>query len=145
MIIKLISMAVFLVIGLMAYNYFFGTAKEKEQAQNIFLKGAEIVDAGADLLKCEYEKLHNGKYDEALDNINSLLIKIKDKGGELVGEIADWEKRREEWDQKKNDLKKLIDSSSGFTNEEVRKATEDLVREGKQLRTKGEFLKERAE
>ena len=95
MIIKLISITVFLVIGLMAYNYFFGTAKEKEQAQNIFLKGAEIVDAGADLLRSEYEKLHNGKYDEALDNINSLLIKLKDKGGELVEEIANWEKIKE--------------------------------------------------
>ena len=88
MISKLVLIAVFLVIGLITYNYFFGTAKEKEQAQNIFLKGVEIVDAGADLLKSGYEKLHNGKYDEALDNIDSLLIKMKDKGGELVGEIA---------------------------------------------------------
>ena len=101
MISKLVLIAVFLVIGLMTYNYFFGTAKEKEQAQNIFLKGAEIIDAGADLLKSKYEKLNNGKYGESLDNINSLLINLKEKGQKLVGEIASWEERKEEWDQKK--------------------------------------------
>ena len=49
----IISTAFFLVIGLLSYNYFFGTAEEKEQAQEIFSKGAEVVGAGAGLLKSE--------------------------------------------------------------------------------------------
>ena len=52
----LITTAFFLVIGLLGYNYIFGTTEEKEQAQEIFNKGAEVVGAGAGLLKSEYQK-----------------------------------------------------------------------------------------
>jgi len=145
MIRKIISIIIFLVIGLLSYNYFFGTAQEKKQAQEIFGKGAEVVGASADLLKAEYEKFNDGKYDKALDNINGLLSKLKEKGGELEGEIDKWEKRKEDWDQKKNDLEKLLDSGSGFADEEVKKAIEDLEKEGKALRSEGKLLKEKAE
>ncbi|MBL0010066.1 MAG: hypothetical protein IPP22_01755 [Nitrosomonas sp.] len=116
MIQKIISITILLVIGLLTYNYFFGTAQEREQAQDIFGKGAEVVGASADLLKAEYQKFNDGKYDEALNNINGLLSKLKEKGGE----IDDWKKRKEDWDQKKNDLEKLMDSGSGFVDEEVK-------------------------
>lgn len=145
MIRKIISIAIFLVIGILTYNYFFGTAQEREQAQDIFSKGAEVLGASADLLKAEYQKFNDGKYDEALDNINGLLSKLKEKGGEVVEEIDNWEKRKEDWDKKKNDLEKLLDSGSGIVDEEVKKAIEDLEKEGKALRSEGKLLKEKAE
>jgi len=141
MIQKIISITILLVIGLLTYNYFFGTAQEREQAQDIFGKGAEVVGASADLLKDEYQKFNDGKYDEALNNINGLLSKLKEKGGE----IDDWKKRKEDWDQKKNDLEKLMDSGSGFVDEEVKKSIEDLEKEGKALRAEGKLLKEKSD
>ncbi len=141
MIQKIISITILLVIGLLTYNYFFGTAQEREQAQDIFGKGAEVVGASADLLKAEYQKFNDGKYDEALNNINGLLSKLKEKGGE----IDDWKKRKEDWDQKKNDLEKLMDSGSGFVDEEVKKSIEDLEKEGKALRAEGKLLKEKSD
>ena len=141
MIRKIISITILLVIGLLTYNYFFGTAQEREQAQDIFGKGAEVVGASADLLKAEYQKFNEGKYDEALNNINGLLSKLKEKGGE----IDDWKKRKEDWDQKKNDLEKLMDSGSGFVDEEVKKSIEDLEKEGKALRAEGKLLKEKSD
>ena len=141
MIQKIISITILLVIGLLTYNYFFGTAQEREQAQDIFGKGAEVVGASADLLKAEYQKFNDGKYDEALNNINGLLSKLKEKGGE----IDDWKKRKEDWDQKKNDLEKLMDSGSGFVDEEVKKSIEDLEKEGKALRAEGQLLKEKSD
>ena len=141
MIQKIISITIFLVIGILTYNYFFGTAQEREQAQDIFGKGAEVVGASADLLKAEYQKFNDGKYDEALNNINGLLSKLKEKGGE----IDDWKKRKEDWDQKKNDLEKLMDSGSGFVDEEVKKSIEDLEKEGKAFRAEGKLLKEKTE
>jgi len=141
MIQKIISITILLVIGLLTYNYFFGTAQEREQAQDIFGKGAEVVGASADLLKAEYQKFNDGKYDEALNNINGLLSKLKEKGGE----IDDWKKRKEDWDQKKNDLEKLLDSDSSFVDEEVKKSIEDLEKEGKALRAEGKLLKEKTE
>ena len=142
----IITTAFFLVIGLLSYNYFFGTAEEKEQAQEIFSKGAEVVGAGTDLLKSEYQKYEDGKYDEALDNINNLLSKLKENGGELLGEIDSWEQRKGDWDQKKIDLQKLLDSDSEFIDdEEVKRAIEELEKEREILENEGRRLKEKAE
>ena len=141
MIRRIISIAIFLVIGILTYNYFFVSAQEREQAQDLFKKGAEVVGASADILKAEYQKFNEGKYDEALDNINGFLSKLKENGGE----IDDWKKRKEDWDQKKNDLEKLLDSDSSFVDEEVKKSIEDLEKEGKALRAEGKLLKEKTE
>jgi len=142
----IITTAFFLVIGLLSYNYFFGTAEEKEQAQEIFSKGAEVVGAGTDLLKSEYQKYEDGKYDEALDNINNLLSKLKENGGELLGEIDSWEQRKGDWDQKKIDLQKLLDSDSEFIDdEEVKRAIAELEKEREILEDEGRRLKEKAE
>ena len=108
-----------------------------KQAKEIIGKGAEVVEAGADLLKVEYQKFRDGKYDKALDNIGDLLSNLKDKGGELVGEIDDWQQRKDAWDIKKNDLEELLDSDSDIVDEEkTKKALEDLEKEGKTLEVK---------
>lgn len=146
MIRKIISTAVVLVIGLLVYNYFFGTVQEKEQAKEIFGKGAEIVGAGTDLLKAEYQKFRDGKYDKALDKIGNLLGDLKEKGGELVNEIDDWQERKGAWDDKKNELEELLESGSDVVDEEeAKKALEELEKEGKALEEEGNRLKEKAE
>lgn len=141
----IITTTFFLVIGLLSYNYFFGTAEEKEQAQEIFSKGAEVVGAGADLLKSEYQKYEEGKYDEALDNINNLLSKLKAHGGELLDEINEWEQRKNDWEDKKSDLQKLLDSDSeSIDDEEIKNAIAALEKERKELESEGKQLKEKA-
>jgi hypothetical protein len=146
MIRKVISTLVVLVIGLLVYNYFFGSPEEKEQAKEIIGKGAEVVGAGADLLKGEYQKFKDGKYDKALDNIGDLLSNLKEKGGELVGEIDNWEERKGSWDEKKKELEKLLDSGSDIVDEEkAKEAIEVLEKEGKELEAEGKRLKEKAE
>ncbi|MBY0475705.1 MAG: hypothetical protein K2Q13_11685 [Nitrosomonas sp.] len=140
----IVSFTFFLVIGLLGYNYFFGTEQEKEQAQEIFAKGAEVVGASADLLEAEYEKFKEGKYDKSLQNISNFLSNVKEKGGELVVEIDSWEKRKNDWNQKKNDIEKLLDSDSDLKNEEIKKIIQDLEIEGGLLRNEGKLLKEKA-
>ena len=146
MISKIISIVVILVIGLLTYNYFFGTPTEKEQAKEIIGKGAEVVGAGVDLLKVEYQKFRDGKYDKALDKIGDLLEDLKEKGGEMVKEIDDWQERKGSWDEKKNELEELLKSGSDSINkEEVKKAIEELEEEGKALKEEGQRLKEQSE
>ncbi|WP_293006776.1 hypothetical protein [Nitrosomonas sp.] len=140
----IISFTFFLVIGLLSYNYFFGTEQEKGQAQEIFAKGAEVVGASADLLEAEYEKFKEGKYDKSLQNISNFLSNVKGKGSELVVEINSWEKRKDDWNQKKNDIEKLLDSDSDLKNEEIKKIIQDLEIEGGLLRNEGKLLKEKA-
>jgi len=142
----IITTAFFLVIILLGYNYFYGTAQEKEQAQEIFSKGAEVVGAGVDLLKSEYHKYEDGKYDDALDNINNLLSNLKEQGGEFVGEIDQWEERKRDWDQKRIELDSLLNADSDYIDEEkVQEAIETLERERKILESEGNQLKEKAE
>ena len=146
MIRKIISLVVVLVIGLLAYNYFLGTPTEKKQAEEIIGKGAEVVGAGVDLLKVEYQKFRDGKYDKALDKIGDFLDDLKEKGGEVVKEIDDWQERKGSWDEKKDELEELLKSDSDSINEEeVKKAIEELEKEGKALKEEGQRLKEQSE
>ena len=142
----IISTAFFLTIGLLSYNYFFGTAEEKEQAQEIFSKGAEVVGAGAGLLKSEYQKYQEGKYDEALENVSHLLSRLKDQGGELLEEIESWKQRKDAWEQKKTDLQQLLNADPDAVDcEKIKKAVAELEKERKFLESEGNRLKEKAE
>ena len=97
-------------------------------------------------MKSEYQKYEDGKYDEALDNINNLLSKLKEHGGELLGEINSWEQRKGDWDQKKIDLQNLLDSDSeSIDDEEVKRTITELEKERKILENEGRRLKEKAE
>jgi len=138
--------AFFLVVAILGYNYFFGTAQEKEQAQEIFSKGADVIGSGANLLKSEYKKYGDGKYDGALDNISTILEKRKENDGDLLEEIDNWEQKKDDWEQKKLDLQKLLDTDSDSINEEkFKKAFTALEEERKALENDGIRLKEKAE
>lgn len=142
----IITTILFLVIFLLSYNYFFGTAEEKEQAREIFSKGAEVVGAGADLLKSEYQKYQDGKYDEALDNVGHLLNNVKEQSGELFADIESWNRRKNEWEQKKNDLQQLLDTDPDSIDEEaVNRTIAELEEERKTLEIEGQRLKAQAE
>ena len=146
MIRKIISTLVLLVIGLLVYNYFFGNEDEKKQAKEFIEKGGELVGAGMGLLKEEYQKFRDGKYDKALDKIGDLLGNIKEKGGELVGEIENWEERKGAWEDKKNELEKLLESGADIIDEEkAKQVLEELEKEGKALQEEGNRLKEKAD
>ena len=145
MIRSIFTTAFFLVVVILGYNYFFGTAQEKEQAQEIFSKGAEVVGSGASLLKSEYEKYGDGKYDGALDKISTILGKLKENDGELLKEIDSWERKKDDWEQKKLDLQKLLATNSDSINEEkFKKTLTTLEEERKTLENEGIRLKEKA-
>lgn len=142
----IITTVLFLVILLLSYNYFFGTAEEKKQAREIFNKGAEVVGAGADLLKSEYQKYRDGKYDEALDNVGHLLNNLNEQSSELFEEIDNWNLRKNEWEQKKNDFQQLLDTHPDSIDERtVNNTVAELEEERKALEIEGQRLKARAE
>ena len=142
----ILTTAFFLVVGILGYNYFFGTAQEKEQAKEIFSKGADVIGSSANLLKSEYKKYGDGKYDGALDSISIFLDKRKEEGGELLEEIDSWEKKKNDWEQKKLSLQKLLDADSDSINKEkLKKDFTALEEERKTLEKEGIKLKEKVE
>lgn len=104
MIRRLIRLAIFLVLALLGYNYFYGSVEEKTQSKEIVKDaahlGKKLFTKVGSLLKTEKEKFDNGKYDEAIGNVRSaigeLKTKINDEKPELKEELKELEKKRKE-------------------------------------------------
>jgi SMC interacting uncharacterized protein involved in chromosome segregation len=94
----LIKIAVFAVIGILAYNYFFGTSEEKAQSSKVFGQMKEVAVSVGELAKSEKEKYDAGKYDAALDKL-AAAYKTAREGAQkldasLLKNIGELEKRR---------------------------------------------------
>lgn len=80
---KLLFRLVFvLVVGILVYNYFLGTPEEKETSRTIFQGVKQLSKATWTLLKSEKAKLDAGKYDTALDKIDTLFGQLKTRARE---------------------------------------------------------------
>ncbi|MBB4078357.1 putative nucleic acid-binding Zn-ribbon protein [Lewinella aquimaris] len=79
----LFKLGLLLVIGLVAYNYFYGTPEEREQSRAIVDKARDLGKDAWDLLRSEREKVSDGKYDEALSRLESLYTDLKGSAAKL--------------------------------------------------------------
>ncbi len=136
MIRSLIKLALLLVVGVLIYNYFFGTYEEKEQSKAVFRKVYDLGKDAYNVLRTEKEKFDEGKYDEAVDKIGGLLDNLKQQAERVqdsgaLDRIAELERQR-------RDLSEEIqqDRPSGYSENEQR----DLKREFEQLLRETEDL-----
>ena len=79
MIRSLLKLGLLLLAGILVYNYFFGTADEKEQSKEVFQKTGAAVKSAWSLLKSERQKFDAGKYDKALDQLGGAYREIRDQ------------------------------------------------------------------
>lgn len=145
MIKSVIKLGLFLVVGILVYNFFLGTPEEKAQSKQIFGKAVEVGKAGVGLIKDEVEKFKSGKYDDALDKVGGLLSKAKEKGGDLAKRIEGWEADRKTWQEKKDQLKDMFDNASEEEKEEIGQQIKELNEEGELLEANGKKLNEEAQ
>jgi hypothetical protein len=94
----LIKLAVFAVIAILGYNYFFGSSEEKAQSSKVFGQVKEVAVSVGELAKSEKEKYNAGKYDAALDKLAG-AYKAAREGAQkldssLLKRIGELEKRR---------------------------------------------------
>jgi Sec-independent protein translocase protein TatA len=80
---SLIKLGLILLVAVLGYNYFFGTAEEKEQSKEIIGKVRDVGRDAWGLLKSEKDKLNEGKYDGAVDKVGGTVESI----GELLGKL----------------------------------------------------------
>ncbi len=104
---KLIKWGLTLVVGILIYNFFFGTPEEKETSRKIFKESKELVGSVVNLLKSEKDKFDAGKYDQALDKVGTIFNKLKDVASELKPEDL---QRLKELDQRRKELQQLVDT-----------------------------------
>ena len=101
----LFRLAVLLVVGILVYNYFFGTPEEQAKSKEVGSKVYDLGKSAWDLLKSEKEKFDEGKYDDALDKVSGLFDDLKQKAEtlednkDLLDRIADLERQRDAIDR----------------------------------------------
>ena len=146
MIRSIIKVGLFLIVGILVYNFFFGSAEEKAQSKEIINKATDVGKAGVGLLRDEVAKFRSGKYDNALDKIGTAIDATKEKvqeGSQLLDQITDWNEKKNDWQQKRDNLMDELEDAADETKEETKaaikdmnKEAEDLAREGRKLERK---------
>jgi hypothetical protein len=111
MIRSLLKLAFVLLVGILVYNYFYGTAEEKAQSKEVFGKVRDLGRDAWNLLRSEKEKLDEGKYDGAIDQVSEtvdglgdLLRRLKTSAEDLndsgvLDQLSDLESRRQSIEQ----------------------------------------------
>lgn len=79
MIRSLFKLAILLVIGILVYNYFFGTNSEREQSKQVFGSMRNVIVSVGQLMKTEKSKYDAGKYDKVLDKLGDTYRAIRDR------------------------------------------------------------------
>lgn len=95
----LIKLVVLVVVGVLAYNYFFGTAEEKARSTKVFGQVKDVAVSVGELAKSEKEKYAAGKYDTALDKLAGAYKSAREGAqkvdASLLKRIGELEKRKE--------------------------------------------------
>lgn len=107
---SIIKYGALLVIGILVYNYFFGTDEEKAQSKQIFSEVRDLTRSAVGLLKTEKAKFDEGKYDEAVDKVGGLLDNLKGKA-QLLEDNRDLLDQITELQHRKEDLERHIDET----------------------------------
>ncbi len=156
MIKSLIKLAIILVVGILVYNYFFGTPEEQQQSKEIFTEVKDLTRSAFNLLRTEKQKFDEGKYDDAVEKVGGLLENMKGKAKTLkdnkglLDQIAELQQRQRGLDAKLNspgmqqydkDGRGVIADSAD--RKEVEREWEDLIRQTERLMREMEKQAER--
>ncbi|THH41916.1 hypothetical protein [Neolewinella litorea] len=117
-----LKLLIVLVIGLVAYNYFYGTPQERRQSRELVGKARDLGQDAWDLLQGEREKMRAGKYDDALDKLERLytdLSQVARDGNDsrLLDRLSELTERRES-------LESLVDRKEELSAADRRKLDE---------------------
>lgn len=119
----ILKIAVILTIGILVYNYFFGTADEKQNSKEVYSKAKDLTVSVVDLLKNEKDKFEKGKYDQALDQIDNAISAIKEKGKLLS---ANDQLKLRTIEQDKEALQREIIATDQLSKQEADKKAKEL-------------------
>ena len=134
----LIKIAIPIIIGILIYNYFFGTKEEKETSKVVFTKTKDLTVSVYDMLRSEKDKFNEGKYDKAMDKLNGVYDAArKDENNLSTNEKTELKKLEAEKRELQKDIKetgklnqKEADKESKSLNDrlyDLVKRTEDLL------------------
>jgi len=127
---NLITLVVVVVIALIAYNYFAGTAEEKETSREIINTAKDLGAATWALLRSEKEKFDEGKYDGVMEEAKGLFDNLRNAANRLNDKAS--LDRVEELDQRRENLQEKMDQRGGM-DPELREEIQKLLQETEAL------------
>lgn len=132
MIRRLLTLGLFLVFGLLVFNYFLGTPEDKENVKN-------VTESIKNLFESTKKKYEDGQYDDALkkvgDVFNRLRDVVKEKGGEFEGRLRDLEEKKTALEEQLEELKSsdnrksLVPIDNSKREKEIRQELDELLKE----------------
>lgn len=129
----LIRLGLMLLAGLLIYNYFFGTAEEKDTSKKIFTEVRDLGKATWGLLRSEKQKFNEGKYDEAVDRVGGLLDRLRGQA-KTIDDNRDIITRLDRLDRERNELEEKIDEPSSYEGSEKARQAGGAPRVGSLMR-----------
>lgn len=135
----LLKLAVLLVIGILTYNYFFGSSEEKAQSEKTFSQMKEVAVSVGELAKAEKEKWDAGKYDTALEKLGATYKALREGAQKLDAGLL---QRIDDLDQRKAQLQKEladIEQSKAPPEQQARRKAE-LIKELETLKRDSDAL-----
>jgi myosin heavy subunit len=106
----LLKFGFLLVIGILIYNFFFGSNSEKEQSRKIFGQTKELFRSTRDLVRSEREKFDAGKYDNAVAKVKNVFGKLRETANDnkdILSEIDELDKKRMAIEERLNKVKAM--------------------------------------
>ena len=109
----LFKLVLLLVVGLVAYNYYYGSPRERAQSRRIVNQARELGSDTWELLRGEQEKLQSGKYDDALERLDDLYGDLRER----VDRIGDrtLEERLSELGRRRRDVERELPAEDTLT------------------------------
>lgn len=127
MIRTIIKLGIFLVLAVLGYNYFLGDETEKAQSREIVGKAADLGKDAWNLLRNEKEKLNEGKYDGALDQLKELYGELKKNAGRLQDTEA--LERIRELDEVRESLSEKMKETAAEDQSKLKREVDRLTEE----------------
>ncbi len=102
-----LKLAVALVVGVLLYNYFFGTPEEQAHSSKTFAQLKEIAVSVGELASSEKEKFDAGKYDAVLDKLGVAYTGLREGARTLDAGVL---RQVDELEARRGELKRELDS-----------------------------------
>jgi hypothetical protein len=128
---SLFRLAFMIIVGVVVYNYFFGSPTEKATSNKIFGEVRGVFGSVRDLVKTEKEKYEAGKYNQAIDKISNVIGTLKGKAQEVkdsgvLDKLSDLEAKRTALQQRVERTKSPFGAKDTLG---IKQSFEDLVKE----------------
>lgn len=106
---RLIKWALIVIIGVLVYNYFYGTEEEKQQSEAIFNQTRAVGQSIVGFVTDETQKVKDGKYNDVIDNISEFLgqLKSEENAKEVENIESDLREAKENYDSKEQSADSL--------------------------------------